>query len=113
AALPERPDDLHRLAEHTEPQRLGCGKDSPGDVLIQVLAGPEAEFEPSGHQVCRGRRGLCDDRRVVAYQRAGHAGGDPGPRGGLRYRTDGAPGKPGTPVVRDPREVVIADAQKR
>ena len=112
-ALPEHPDDAHRLAEHIETHRLRRRKGAPGDVLVQVLPRPEAELEPSRHQGCRGCGSLCDDRRMVTHQRAGHAGGDLDPRCGLGYTADGAPGKSGTPVSRDPRVIMVADVPKR
>jgi len=49
------------------------------DVLVQPLTGAHAEGEAVVRQDLHGRRGLGDDRGVVAERRARHAGGEADP----------------------------------
>ena len=80
AALPEEPDHRDGLLQHLEPlvpRRPAVAE----DVLVQVLAGADAEEEAARHHRRRGRRRLGDDRRVDADRRAGDAGAEPQPLG--------------------------------
>ena len=63
----------------------------PEDVLVEVLAGADAEEEPAGHQGCGGRRRLGDDRRVDPDRRAGDAGAELEPLGRLRRSRPSTP----------------------
>ena len=67
--------DLDRLLEHLQ-AHVGLGPVVAQDVLVERLAGADAEREAAVEQDGRRGRGLGDDRRVDAHRRAGHAGGD-------------------------------------
>jgi hypothetical protein len=80
----QRADDVHSLLEHVLPLRHGRPA-LAGDVLVEVLAGAEAEDEPAVGQELHGGRLLRDDRRVVALDRAGDVGRQFHPRRGVRH----------------------------
>ena len=81
-------------------------------MLVQVLAGTEAEREPAGQHRADGRRGLSDDRRMRSDQRAGDAGGELESLRRLRDPAEHTPDEralalgvdPGVEVVGDHRE---------
>ena len=54
---------LDRLLEHLEPHR-SLGPAVAEDVLVQVLARPDPEEEPAGHERGRRRGGMRDHRRM-------------------------------------------------
>src|SRR5579875_1988069 len=101
-------DDLDRLSEHLVPDvhRRPAGAD---DVLVEVLAGTEAEGEPSVAEHAERRRLLRNDGRVIAHRRAGHVGHQLDPLGRVRDRAEGHPRVGRVPLAVEPREVVVAD----
>ena len=107
-AAPQQPDDLDCLLEHLEPhvRRRPTRAD---DVLVEVLAGADAEKEASGHQ--RGRRGgcLCNDRRVTADDRAGHAGSELEAMRRLGDAPDDRPDEGALTLSVDPGMKVVGD----
>ena len=110
-ATPEETDDFNGLFEHLEPD-VDVGPVRSQDVLVQVFAGAHAEEKASGQHRRRRCGGLCDHRRMDPDQRAGDAGPQPQPAGGLSDRPDDRPHKwtlplplgPWVEVVRDQRE---------
>ena len=57
---------------------LAHGREAPpDDVLVQPLAGADAQREAAVRHERERRRGLRDDRRVVAHRRARDSGGQP------------------------------------
>ena len=111
ATAEQRAHQVDRLFEHlaTDLERWPA---PPDDVLVQVLAGADAEEEaPVEHDV-RGRRGLRDDRGMHADDRTG----DPGPDGELRRRrdpTDDRPDERALTLPVDPRMEVIGELHVR
>jgi hypothetical protein len=82
AALPQQADHFDRFLEHLQAH----GPFRPRiavDVLVQVLAGADAEEEAPGHQRRRRRRRLRDDRRMDPPDRTRDAGAEPQPAGRL------------------------------
>ena len=69
-ARPQLPHHLDRLLEHLQPH-VGARPGVAEDVLVERLAGADAEDEPPLVQHGAGRRGLRDDRRVDPHGRAG------------------------------------------
>jgi hypothetical protein len=65
-------DDRDGLFEHLL-AFLGRGPLRARDLLVQRLAGTDAEVEPAAGQQTRGGSGLRDDRPVNSYRRAGQA----------------------------------------
>ena len=112
-ALPELAHDLDRLLEHRD-ALVGRGPADAGDVLVQVLAGADAEEEAAGphHRRAR-RRGLRDDRRVDADQRAGDARAEPEALGRLRDAADHAPDERALALRVVPRVEVVGDQAER
>jgi hypothetical protein len=107
-ALPQPAHDLDRLDEHLGTVVI----DRPviaEDVLVEVLAGPDAEEESAVEEVGGRRRGLRDDRRMGPDHRTGHAGADL-QRGGLtRNAAEDSPHERRLALGIDPRVIVIAD----
>ena len=60
-------------------------------VLVEVFAGPHAEEEAAGHERSGGGGRLGDDRRVDPDRRAGDAGPDAQPFGGLGQGAEDTP----------------------
>src|SRR3954447_6354491 len=108
-ALPEQPDDLHGLLEHLE-AKVGLGPAVAEDVLVERLAGPDAEVEAPVVQDRARRRRLRDHRRVDADRRTGHPGGDR-QRRGLRQRPDYRPDEPAVSLLVVPGVIVVGDPQ--
>jgi hypothetical protein len=81
-SLPEQAHDLDRFLEHRE-SLVGRRPDFPDDVLVQVFARAYAEKKPALHQHRGSGRGVGDDRRVDADQRARDARSQPKARGRL------------------------------
>src|SRR5439155_11159329 len=111
AASEQRTHQVDRLLEHlaTDLKRWPAAAD---DVLVQVLAGPDAEEEASFEHDVRRRRGLGDDRRVYADDRARDAGA----HGELRRRgdpTDDRPDERALALPVDPRVEVIGELDVR
>ena len=112
AALPERPEDVDRLGQHLAP--LGDRRPSrAGHVFVQPLAGADRQGKAVVAHHRDGRRRLGDDRRVIADDRAGEAGGDADLRDARGDRAEHAPGEgrmalgfePGVKMVGDRDEV--------
>ena len=110
AALPERAHDLDRLLEHLEPH-VGRRPGVAEDVLVERLAGADAEPEAAVEQDRRRRRGLRDDRRVDAHRRAGHAGGRRACPGACGERADHGPHERALALLVVPRVEVVGDPQ--
>src|SRR5882672_8311404 len=92
APRPEQPDDLQGF---TQPLMTAAHtwKALPHYVLVESLTRPDAEGEASiGNQGER-RRGLGDDRRVVADGRAGDSGGQADRLGSGGDRAQDRPGE--------------------
>src|SRR5438105_15742112 len=90
AALPEQPHHLDGFLEHLEPlvrQRPAVAE----HVLVQVLARADAEEESSGHHRRHGRGRLRDESRMLADERARHAGADADLLGRLRDAAERRP----------------------
>jgi hypothetical protein len=68
AAFPEQPDDGNGLLKAFLPY-LGLRPASAEDVLVEVLARPDAEKEASFHHRRRGGGGVGDDGRMHARHR--------------------------------------------
>jgi hypothetical protein len=79
------------------------------NVLVQSLAGSHAEHESIGHQRRDRRRGLGDNRRVVAEGRAGDARSDPEPRRRGRDASEHAPDERALALRLDPWVEVVGD----
>jgi len=109
AALPEGADDLDRLLEHLE-AHVDLGPAGAGDVLVEGLAGPDAEVEAAVEQDGARRRGLGDDRRVDARGRAGHRRRD-GQACRRRQRADHGPHERAVALGVVPGVVVVGDPQ--
>ncbi|SNT55722.1 hypothetical protein SAMN05216252_14017 [Actinacidiphila glaucinigra] len=77
------------------------------DVFVEVLPRTQAEPEPALGQQLQRRRLLRDDGRVVAHGRTGHVRHQRDPRGGLRGRSQHAPGVRRVTLLVQPREVVV------
>jgi len=84
--FPEEPHQPDRLLEHLA-ANVRRRPSLAEHVLVEVLARPDAEEEPSGKHRRGGRGGLRDDRRMQSQDRARHAGADHEPLG---LRGDGA-----------------------
>ena len=78
------------LLEHL-PADLRARPAVPEDVLVQRLAGADAEEEPAVEQQRRGRGGLREDRGVDAHDRARHADADLDALGRRRDRAEHRP----------------------
>ena len=101
AARPQRPDDLDGLAEHLVPHR-GEGPLPADNVLVQILARPEADGEPAARAAAwsppsaRPRPG--DNGGSGRWRRSSaECGRSPGrPRRARSRRTASGPGPPAT-----------------
>ena len=111
AALPEQAQHLDRLLEHLQPL-LRAGPHGAGDVLVQLLAGADAQEEAALQHHLRGCRGLGDDRRMDPDRRAGHARAEAQLLGGLRDPADHAPDERALALRVDPGVVVVGDQRK-
>jgi hypothetical protein len=107
-AAEERADHLDRLLEHLEPF-VRPRPPVAEHVLVEILAGPDAEEEAAVHQRLRGCRGVRDDRRVQPDQRARHGGAELDALGRLRDRADHAPDERAVTLSVDPRVDVVGD----
>ena len=85
----------------------GRGPGGPGDVLVEVLPGAEAEGEPAAGQHGDGGRLLRHHRGVVAERRAGHERHQRQPLGRLSRRAEHGPGVRRVALLLEPREVVV------
>jgi hypothetical protein len=97
-----------RLAEHL----VADARRRPApahDVLVEPLPGPDAQGEAAVAEQRRGGRRLGDDRRVVAEERAGDAGGELDALGAGGDRAQDRPGEAGVVVAEQPGVVVVAD----
>ena len=112
AAAEQLADDLDSLLEHLEPL-VGARPAVAEHVLVQVLAGADAEEEAPSEQRLGRRCGVGDDRRVQADQRAGHRGADPDPVRRLGDRAEHAPDERAVALRVDPRMDVIGDQRER
>jgi hypothetical protein len=108
AARPQQPDDLQGLAEQLVPDAHRRPA-ATHHVLVEPLPGPDAEGEAPVAEQRGGGRGLGDDRRVVAEERAGDAGGQLDPLGAGGDRAQDRPGEAGMLVAVQPWVVVVAD----
>ena len=106
---PECPDDLDGLLEPLGAD-LVFRPALSGHVLVEALAGPDAEHEASGHHARRGRCGLRDDRRVDALGRARDPGAEADALGGGRDATDDRPHERAVALSVDPWVIVVRDA---
>src|SRR5205823_11893756 len=88
-AAEELVDDLDGLEEHRRAD-ADLRPLPPDDVLVERLAGPETEPEPTREHRAQRRRGVGDDRGVVAESGAGHAG----PERQRRAQSEGAHERP-------------------
>ena len=79
------------------------------DVLVEVLAGAEAEAEAPAGEDLHGRGLLRDDRRVVAQDRARHVGHQPDALGGMGRGAEDRPRVARVALGLQPRLVVVAD----
>src|SRR5919204_4427207 len=108
AALPEEAHDLDRLLEHLQP-RLRPRPARARDVLVQLLAGADAEEEAAVHHG-RARRGrLGADRRGDADRGARDASAEPDPLRCFGDAADHAPDEGALALRVDPRMVVVGD----
>ena len=80
------------------------------DVLVERLAGADAEDEPALVQHRAGGGGLGDDRRVDAHGRAGDRRGHRQP-GHLAQRADHGPDERALALGVGPRMEVVGDPQ--
>ena len=80
------------------------------DVLVQCLAGAQAEPEATGVHGAERRRGVGDDRGVVAESGARHRGAE-GQLGALAQRAHEAPRERGLSLLRRPGMEVLADLE--
>jgi len=108
AAPPEEPDDLERLAEHLSSD-AGRWPSPPDQVLVQLLAGPDAERETAAAQARDCRGGLRDDRRVVAERGAGDGGDQADALRLCSYRSEDGPRERGMSLARQPGVIVVGD----
>ena len=76
------------------------------DVLVEVLAGANAELVPTSDPPRRRRRRMSDDRRMDAHRRARHRGRDPQLRRG-RDRTDHTPHERTLALLIQPWVIVV------
>ena len=81
------------------------------DVLVERLAGADAEPEAAVEEHLRRRRGLGDHGGVDAQRRAGHAGGHVHARHVGRQRPDHRPHERALALRVVPRVVVVGDPQ--
>ena len=100
-------DDLDGLEHHRAADRH-LRPDPADDVLVERLAGAQAQVEPARIHGPEGRRGMGDDRRVVAEARAGD-GGPERQRRPLAERAHEGPGEGARALLRRPRMEVLAD----
>ena len=112
AALPEKADHLDRLLEHRDPF-VWRGPAGAGDVLVQVLARAEPEREAARQHRADGGRGLRDDRRMRANQRARDPRRDFDPLGCLRDPAQHAPDERALSLRVDPGMEVVGDHRER
>ena len=112
-APPELADDLDGLLEHLGPD-VPFRPALPEDVLVEVLAGPDAEEEPTGHQ-CRGGRGsVGDDGRMDPDGGAGDARSRRIDRSvACGDRPEHAPHERAVALAVDPRVEVVRDQGER
>ncbi len=108
-----------RLPEHVDPvgqplPSLTGGRPSFAErLLVQPLAGADAE-EATTLEQDRGRgRSLRDRDRVRPVEHCRHAGADLDPVGGVRARADGRPDVWRVPLCHDPRMEVVGDHRRR
>ncbi|EGJ79152.1 putative oxidoreductase [Streptomyces sp. Tu6071] len=105
-AVEQGADDADGLLQHLDADPRGRPA-APDDVLVEVLAGAEAETEAALRQELDGRGLLGDDRRVVAHGRAGHVRHERQALGGLRDGAEDAPGVGRVALFPQPGEVVV------
>ena len=84
----------------------------PEHVLVERLAGADAEEEAALEEQGRRRRRLGDDRRVDAQDRAGHAGPDADGRRRLGHAAEDRPHERAVALLVDPRVEVVRDRQE-
>jgi hypothetical protein len=108
AALPQLPHQRDGFLEHLEPL-VGRGPLRPEHVLVQVLTCADAQEEAAGHQARDRRRGVRDDRRVDANQRARDARADTEALRVLRDRSEDGPDEAAVSLRVDPRVDVVRD----
>jgi hypothetical protein len=108
AAGEQGADDLDGLGELLVPdvRRLPALAD---DVLVEVLAGTEAEGEATLGQERHGGGLLGDDRRVVAHGRVGHVRHERDALGRLGGGAEDAPGVRRVALGVEPGVVVVGD----
>jgi hypothetical protein len=81
-------------------------------VLVQVLAGAQAQEEAPRHHGRRRRRRLRDDRRVDAHRGTGHAGAKAQALGSVGDRADHAPDERAVALAVDPGVKVVGDQRE-
>jgi hypothetical protein len=108
AALPEVADDVDRLFEHHVAD-VCWWPAFANDVLIQVLAGAEAERESVVAHQPDGGRHLRHDRRVIADDWTGDHGHELHAAGLTRHGPKHAPGEGALALLFEPRMEVIRD----
>ena len=108
ATPPELADRVDRLLEHLEPlvRRRPL---RARHVLVEVLAGADAEEEPPAQHHLRRRRRLGDDRRVDPDQRARDRRPEADPLGRRGDAADHAPDERALALLVDPRVEVVGD----
>src|SRR4029079_15016842 len=111
AALPELADDFDRLLEHLL-SYCGLRPAIAEDVLVERLAAANSEREPARHHRSHSSGGLGDDRRVGANRRAGHAGSELEPVGGLGDPAEYGPDERRMPLAIGPWVEVVGDEGK-
>ncbi len=110
ATLPEKAHHLDGFLQHLQ-AHVGRGPAVAQDVLVQVLAGADAEVKASFEHHGGGRRGLGHDGGVDAHGGAGHGGGNR-QRGHLGEGPDHRPHKRAVTLLTDPRMVVVRDPER-
>jgi hypothetical protein len=108
AALPEQANHLDRFLE-TGLANLRLGPAVADDVLVEVLAGPHAQEEPSGHERRGGGGGLSNDGGVDAHGRAGDRGADREALGGMGDGAEHGPHEGALTLPVSPGMVMVGD----